>query len=156
MPTALPKACLEPRCPNYAVKNGRCEAHAKEHGKQLYKDRNVTDLNHWRYQTPAWKRLTKAFRAQNPICLAIDHNGQQCTHAAQMVHHRIAVEVRPDLFLDPKNLAALCNHHHGHTVGDPEGARYAPAVFKSSMLPGINQAEPNYSIAPPPPIKIAG
>lgn len=150
MPTAPPKACLEPHCPRYAVKNGRCEEHAKQHGQQQYQDRNVTDPFHAMYQTPHWKRLSKSFRAQNPMCLFLELDGKQCRYASDLVHHRIAAKDRPDLFLDPKNLAALCDHHHGHTAGDPAGVKYAPARYYVSYLPGQNLAEPSYSVVPPP------
>jgi hypothetical protein len=153
MPFAPPRACLEPRCPRYAIKRGRCDEHQKEHEKQLYQDRNVTDPFHAQYQTVQWHRLSKSFKAQNPLCLFIEENGVQCRYKSDLVHHRIAAKERPDLFLDPKNLAALCNHHHGHTSGDAAGVRYVPAVYINSLLPGQNLAEPNYSTAPPPPKK---
>jgi 5-methylcytosine-specific restriction endonuclease McrA len=152
---ALPKACSELCCPRYAVKNGRCEEHAKERGKQVYQDRRNSDPDHERYQRPEWKKLSKNFKNQNPICLAIEANGQQCRYKSDVVHHRIAAKERPDLFLEPKNLAALCSAHHGHTPGDAPGARYAPAQYFVSYVTG-NLAEPSYSISAPPPPRAGG
>jgi len=151
MPTAPNRSCIgcTRACPPELMTDGRCPNCAKDRGKQTYQDRNITDPHHQRYQTVEWHRTSKMFKDQNPICLAIEENGQQCRRPAQLVHHRIAAKERPDLFLDPKNLCALCSAHHGHTPGDAAGARYAPAEFYLAYLPGINLAEPNYSIAPP-------
>lgn len=155
MPTAPDKDCLQchKATARSAMRNGRCPACAKATGQQNYQDRNVSDPFHKQYQTPAWRKLSDAFRRQNPICLFLEADGAQCRWPATLVHHRIAAKVRPDLFLDPKNLCALCDHHHGHTSGDPTGAKFVPAVYTLSMLPGQNLAEPSYSVAPPPPQK---
>jgi hypothetical protein len=155
MPMAPDKACLGcgHGCPPGLMRNGRCPKCAGTKGKQDYENRNITDPFHKKYLSSTWQRLSKLFKAQNPICMFIEDDGQQCRYPAQVVHHRIAAKEREDLFFDPKNLAALCNHHHGHTAGDPAGVKYVPAVFVNSMLPGQNLAEPNYSIAPPPPRK---
>jgi hypothetical protein len=131
--------------------NGRCPTCAAAQGKVEYRQRKETDPFHEKYQTPDWRRLSTGFRAQNPMCLVLDENGQQCRFPSEAVHHRIAAKDREDLFFDPKNLAAICDHHHGHTPGDPAGVKYAPARYFLSYLPGQNLAEPNYSIAPPPP-----
>jgi hypothetical protein len=150
MPTAPLKSCLGCGKACVPVRNGRCADCAKTTGKQQYQDRNVTDPFHKQYMSSAWQRLSKSFRAQNPMCLFVEEDGQQCRYASDLVHHRIAAKDRPDLFFDPKNLAALCDHHHGHTAGDPAGAKYAPARYYVSYLPGQNLAEPSYSLVAPP------
>jgi hypothetical protein len=152
MPQRIDKACLKcgGACPPEQMKRGRCPKCAEQWGKDEYKNRGIYDPLHEMYQRPGWKRLSKAFKQQNPMCLFIEADGVQCRYPATLVHHRIAAKERPDLFLDPKNLCALCDHHHGHTAGDPAGVNFASAVFKNSLLPGVNLAEPNYSVSAPP------
>jgi hypothetical protein len=152
MPTRPPKACQKcgGACPPERMKRGRCSNCAEDHGRSEYQNRTITDPFHAMYQRPEWKRLSKAFKRQNPMCLFLDAYGVNCRYPSTLVHHRIAAKERPDLFLDPKNLCALCDHHHGHTAGDPAGVRFATAVFKNSLLPGVNLAEPSYSASDPP------
>jgi hypothetical protein len=103
MPTLPAKACqgCGLACPREQMKNGRCPVCAKAHGTQQYQDRGKTDPFHKKYLSSAWQRLSKSFKAQNAICMFVDHNGQQCRYPAEVVHHRIAAKEREDLFFDP-------------------------------------------------------
>lgn len=88
------------------------------------------------YHTKAWKRVR---------ALALARDGGMCQSCmekfrsgvgirprrAQMVHHIIPREERPDLALDLKNLQSLCNECHNKQ--HPEKGRQAKEPAKHGM-----------------------
>lgn len=88
------------------------------------------------YHREAWKRVRR---------LALQRDGGMCQdcmdrlragygikpHRAQMVHHIIPLEERPDLGLDLDNLRSLCNECHNKKhpeKGRQAGKKDAPAI----------------------------
>ena len=58
----------------------------------------------------SWTRLSRQFRAANPLCERCAAEGT--TTVADLVHHKVPVEERPDLRLDWNNLESICRTHH--------------------------------------------
>jgi hypothetical protein len=82
-------------------------------------------------RSPKWPEVEKAFRAQNPKCVACGGTEQLNVHHMFPFHY-VVLCGRPDLELDPRNLLTLCTRedmeHHlllGH-LDDYES--YNPAV----------------------------
>lgn len=83
------------------------------------------------YHTAAWKRARKA---------ALQRDGWMCQDCmdrfragygfkprrAEMVHHIIPLEERPDLALDLKNLRSLCNECHNRNHPEKGGRNQQP------------------------------
>lgn len=80
------------------------------------------------YHTAAWKRV-RAMALQRDCgmcqdCMDRFRAGYGIRpHRAQMVHHIISLEERPDLALDLNNLRSLCNECHNRE--HPEKGRQA-------------------------------
>jgi 5-methylcytosine-specific restriction endonuclease McrA len=76
-----------------------------------------------RYVQGAWPKLSRVMRRLNPVCQRIlnvgSYRNEQCHNAAALVHHLIAPQERPELFLQPTNLVALCFSCHPDTPGTP-------------------------------------
>ena len=57
-----------------------------------------------------WRRLSKRFRIDNPLCF--DCLAMGIVHEGDLVHHKLTVIERPDLRLDLDNLVHLCGQCH--------------------------------------------
>jgi 5-methylcytosine-specific restriction endonuclease McrA len=73
--------------------------------KQKFKTPSLYPTDHSPYDT-TWKRLSRLFRDQHPLCALCLEKG--IVQAAEAVDHIIPIAVRPDLRLDTTNLRALC------------------------------------------------
>lgn len=85
------------------------------------------------YHTAAWKRVRQvALSRDQGMC-------QDCMdrfragygvrpRRAQMVHHIIPIEERPDLALDLNNLRALCNECHNQAHPEKHKPKAPPAA----------------------------
>jgi hypothetical protein len=85
------------------------------------------------YSRAPWPAFRLLMLGQNPICQRIQRDGKQCRNAATLVHHLLSPRVRPDLFVDPGNVACLCEHCHPTEEGTPHwrsGVDYIPTQFK--------------------------
>lgn len=57
--------------------------------------------------------------ADHPICQGTLPGGRKCRKQSKDCDHIEPIELRPDLALDPKNLAALCKSCHSRkTAGE--------------------------------------
>lgn len=88
------------------------------------------------YWLSAWKRFCRMVLNRNPICQRII-KGEQCREAARVIHHLISPRHRPDLFLEPTNVLALCfNCHPGGEEGTPlwrEGLDYVKSIISAPI-----------------------
>ena len=88
------------------------------------------------YWLASWKRFCRIVFNRNQICQRII-KGEQCREAATVVHHLISPRQRPDLFLDPTNVLALCEHcHPGGEEGTPlwrEGVDYVKSIISAPI-----------------------
>jgi len=75
-----------------------------------------------------WRLVSQAFRRANPICQAID-DGNRCYAPAELVHHLISPNERPDLRIFWPNLVSLCANHHTPDEGDGKQYDYAPTTL---------------------------
>ena len=85
------------------------------------------------YHTAAWKRVRKlALQRDCGMCQdcmdALRAGWGIRPHRAEMVHHIIPLEERPDLGLDLNNLRSLCNecHNKRHPEKGKPGMREKP------------------------------
>jgi len=104
-----PTSC--PECGAPSTRGSRyCAAHKLDNSeitaRKMY-DAHSRDPWHRWYSMALWRRLRMWFLRQHPICEA-----PGCTTPANEVDHRIPHKGVWAMFVDPKNLQALCKHHH--------------------------------------------
>ena len=114
-----------------------CKEHAANHAAFAEEHKRQHDEVDLEYGRIRWLRCRQVMLAQNPICQRIVKGGAQCTHAAVLVHHIWSPKVRPDLFIEPSNLVALCSTCHDNSEGTPwwtAGKDYVPTEFKLMVV----------------------
>ena len=109
-PYAPKKPCIgSPRCPLFALPGkARCEAHQRAYYQQD-NARREPEIRAF-YDSPAWRRLSAAYRAEHPLCETCATEGRETP--SQHVDHVISVREAPDRALDETNLRALCKPCH--------------------------------------------
>jgi len=138
MPFRLHQECREPGCfKRTNARSGYCEAHETKNSasaaRKEYDKRRKEDPVARLYAMAAWQRFRQFFFNRNPICQRIGADGKQCREVATLIHHLLSPRKRPDLFLDPKNVVALCAHCHPPDEGTPDwvaGRDYVPSVIE--------------------------
>lgn len=98
MPTASPRPCAEPGCPNLVTGRNvyRCPEHQREYLRRWEKPRDVAyDRN--------WKLKSRIFLANHPVCA-------RCGEPSQLTHH--ITRKREGGADDWDNLEALCRRCH--------------------------------------------
>ena len=73
MPTRL---CLEPRCPNVATANGRCEEHRKQHGRERSARRRTGERTARASRSttrPSGANAREVVLTRDPICKVCDN-----------------------------------------------------------------------------------
>lgn len=83
------------------------------------------------YHSAKWKRVrAQALSRDQGMCQACMERFRQGTgirpRRAQMVHHVIPLEERPDLALDLNNLRSLCYECHNREHPEKGGSRTTP------------------------------
>jgi hypothetical protein len=117
----------------------KSNARAEQTARRLHDEFNLL------YKQPAWcgkRGLSIVMRRLNPVCQRIPNTGQgaglyavgeQCHQPSAMCHHIISPRVRPDLFLDPRNLICFCDQCHPTTEGNPAswvlGKDWVPTIL---------------------------
>jgi 5-methylcytosine-specific restriction enzyme A len=73
------------------------------------------------YSSAPWRKMRKWYLSQHPLCERCkDEDGK--LEPATEVDHKIPLEQRPDLALDPKNLQSLCKPcHSAKTLAEVTG-----------------------------------
>ena len=98
MPELPARPCLHAGCPEYAVRDGRCEAHTPE----VDRFRGTTAE---RGYARGWPALRAMKLRRSPICeIRTLCQGARATE----VDHIIPISVRPDLRMVWKNLQSAC------------------------------------------------
>lgn len=113
MATQPLRCCLQPGCPEL-VPRGRCATHARVFERQRP---SAADRGYG----PRWAKVSKAFRAQFPLCgmrpdgvppvMSECHSTGQIT-AAYAVDHVVPHRGDPALMWDWKNLQSVCRECH--------------------------------------------
>jgi len=115
---ALPKRyCLQPGCPEYAAKNGRCNGHQRKD-----KDTRSPQAQEWhRLYTGRWQRYRLVFLADHPIC--VDPFGEHGTgpEAAKVVDHITPHCGDADLFWSTANHQPMCTACHNRKTATEDG-----------------------------------
>jgi hypothetical protein len=129
-----PTVCNESGCRQPSERGSRwCRKHQSSNSSlEDERWRKKHDAVSQMYNRAPWPRFRETMLAQNPICQRIQKDGSQCRNAATLVHHLISPRVRPDLFVDPANVACLCGHCHPTEEGTPlwrPGTEYVPTKF---------------------------
>ena len=153
MPHLAPHSCATGGCRN-AVPAGQphCDSCQARRPKET---RYPQDK---RYNTAVWRQTSQNVRRYNPICQLLDDTGKQCTNKSDVVHHLRDPKDAPELFLDWKNLVAICTEHHGHMQGETFGRRFVHTigfqrVFEHGWL--YPNTHPDYTPQTAP-IQVAG
>lgn len=124
-----PKSC--PACGKPSVHGSRfCAAHQNDPTVSRHAGR-VRDAIDRLYHTVRWFKTRHLMLSNNPVCQRL-HNGVQCRNGATLVHHLLSPRQRPDLFVVPDNLVALCVNCHPSDEGTPhwrEGVDFVPTKF---------------------------
>lgn len=122
MPRRAPSPCRAPQCPNLVYERaaeGYCEGHQDIPRARRAKYSRATNANRRAdkaqsaldafYSTPAWRKLSKAHRAHEPLCRHCAKAGR-ITPAAVVDH---IIERRDGgANYDPSNLQSLCHSCH--------------------------------------------
>jgi len=127
-----PRACR--KCGRAATKDGHCDAHqlASARGEKRIRD----DIDR-RYGREPWPSFRLAMLGQNPMCQRIQKDGTQCRQPARVVHHIWSPRVRPDLFVDPKNVVCVCLNDHPPDEGTPwwrAGIDFVETQFRNPIV----------------------
>jgi hypothetical protein len=79
------------------------------------------------YHLASWFRFRESFLSCNPVCQALDLNGEQCHSAATICHHLVSPYVDASKFFDWQYVVGVCDRHHPYGPGEPLDAcnRYA-------------------------------
>lgn len=133
---SAPKACRERLCgkPSVAGGKGFCAEHVSSNSfadARNFQQRH--DAVSKRYGREPWPSFRRVMLGQNPICQAIHKDGKQCTAPSKVVHHLWSPRVRPDLFVDPKNVVCVCVNDHPPDEGTPwwrPSVDYVPTEFR--------------------------
>ena len=101
MPWKLSGPCLEPGCPERAIRAGRCAAHQRQTPARLYDARRGSPAQ--RGYDYTWQKIRARFLAIFPVC-------RECGKPATDVDHIIALTDGGTH--DVNNLQSLCHAHH--------------------------------------------
>jgi hypothetical protein len=88
------------------------------------------------YAQARWPKSQHHFLNSNPMCQRLQPDGSPCRNGATLVHHLISPRQRPDLFVDPHNVVALCANCHPTSEGTPQwvaGRDYSVSVIEPPM-----------------------
>ena len=133
-----PTSCAEPCCGKPSQRGSRfCPLHVESNSFKT--NRNWAqrhDEVSKRYHRQPWISFRVAMLTQNPICQKII-DGEQCHAPARLVHHLWSPRVRPDLFVEPKNVLCLCERCHPSDEGTPfwrVGVDYIATEFRNPII----------------------
>jgi hypothetical protein len=117
---------------------GFCAVHATHNS---YNDARTVRRKHdevsKRYTREPWTSFRRMMLGRNPMCQRIQKDGEQCRQPARVVHHLWSPRVRPDLFVDPKNIVCLCFNDHPPDEGTPwwrAGVEYVATQFRNPIV----------------------
>ena len=122
MPIRPSYPCTYPRCPNLAVKGGRCEQHKKQEQQQIDQQRGTANERGYTYH---WRKVRGIKLNQNPLCEECRLSGE--VTPANEVHHK---DGNP-LNNKPDNLMSLCKSCHSHITATTQGFAADPTPSKS-------------------------
>jgi hypothetical protein len=127
-----PTACRE--CGARSTLGGYCSAHQQPFARRF---RRVHDDVDKMYGRSRWLVFRKWMLAHNPICQRLDKNREQCNAPARVVHHLNSPRVRPDLFIDPKNVVCVCFNCHPSDEGTMwwrAGVEYVATEWRNPIV----------------------
>ena len=106
------KPCAYPMCPELISEGKYCKEHLalaqKEYNKHHRNNHSTTNKS--LYNTPAWKKASKAHLRANPLCAECQR--QSNYKEAQCVDHIIPHQGDMNKFWDQENWQSLCNRCH--------------------------------------------
>ena len=123
MPIRPSSACSYPRCPNLAVKGGRCEQHKKQEQQQIDQQRGTSSERGYNYR---WRKTRTVKLNQDPLCQECLYEG--LVRTAEEVHHKDGNPHNNDM----DNLLSLCKSCHSHITATTQGFAATPTPSKSS------------------------
>ena len=80
--------------------------------KPAFKDINKS--NYKTYNSRKWRKLSKSFKARNPLCIHCKANG--ITKASEVTDHINPIDKGGNIW-DESNFQALCHKHHNKKSG---------------------------------------
>ena len=110
MPLKPSRPCRYPGCPALTLgKSGYCEAHEKQITRQYDKDRGTATQ---RGYNARWRRASKLYLAEYPLCALCAKKSPQVIRAAVLVDHIIPHRGDYALFWDVSNWQSSCKECH--------------------------------------------
>lgn len=114
-PFAPKRPCGYPGCTNL-TDSSRCDCHRKQEQREYDSRRGSPAARGYGHR---WRVASKAFLAQNPLCIECLKNGRLV--AAAEVDHIIPHKGNPMLFWDQTNWQALCRRCHSRKTALTDG-----------------------------------
>jgi hypothetical protein len=130
-----PRACR--KCGKASVKEGYCAEHQQASARG---EKRLLDAVDRMYHRQPWPAFRLVMLGQNPICQRLDKSGVQCREWASIVHHLVSPRKRPDLFVEPSNVACLCANCHPPDEGTEwwrVGKEYVQTEFRLPNLGAV-------------------
>jgi 5-methylcytosine-specific restriction protein A len=107
MPTACPRPCVRPGCPELQP----CSVHGSARIRPSSTLRRQTEPGKRLYDQRAWRDASRAFLRQHPLCVECER--QRVIRLAVHVDHVTPHRGDVDAFWNRENWQALCSHCHG-------------------------------------------
>ena len=73
---------------------------------------NIKKITHPFYGKAVWKKLSKNYKINNPLCKMCEERG--IVRVGKYVDHIIPIQIDYELRLDVENLQCLCQKCHSH------------------------------------------
>lgn len=108
-PARIAVACAQPRCPNAAIRDGRCALHVRPARPTTVRYDRARGTSVQRGYGYGWQQLRAEVLALRPWCQEVG-----CPRPATDVHHIIAR--RRGGSDDPANLVSLCASCHSRVT----------------------------------------
>lgn len=115
MPMMPPKPCAWPGC-GVLTNERYCAEHRKQKRREDDARRGSAAA---RGYGPEWRRASKAFLAENPLCVRC--LSKDVITASQVTDHKIPHRGDMRLFWDRKNWQALCKDCHDEKTAKEDG-----------------------------------
>jgi len=91
------------------------------------------------HATYAWRKISKAYRRDNPICERCTYLGQLEQRSCQglSVHHIVSIESDPTLKDDDNNLLTLCHACHGRYSAMEREGKWEQSEAEGKEVKGL-------------------
>jgi len=111
--------CTYPGCPALVEPGtSRCEKHRRQENRERDRDRGSA---HQRGYTSTWRRYTRIYLREHPLCMCGECATLPVPLPAQVVDHIVPHRGSPELFWDPGNHQAMSKRCHDKKTAKEDG-----------------------------------